>query len=53
MDYTPKRRRTLKPEVNALLETYPLDLQLYKVPPKGLVTLLEFQDFALERQKGT
>ncbi|XP_008207104.1 DNA primase large subunit isoform X1 [Nasonia vitripennis] len=51
MDYTPKRRRTHKPEKSALLEAYPHDLQLYKVPPIGQISLVEFQDLALERQK--
>lgn len=53
MDYTPKRRRTtVKPEISALQEAYPHDLNLYKVPPVGQISLLEFQDLAMERQKG-
>lgn len=52
MDYTPKRKRANKPEKSALLEAYPHDLQLYKVPPIGQISLVEFQDLALERQKG-
>ena len=54
MDYnTPKRRRTIKTEKNVLQEAYPHDMQLYKVPPTGLISLAEFQDLALERQKGS
>jgi DNA primase large subunit len=52
MDYIPKEKRTIKPELNILQETYPHDLQLYKVPPTGEISLIEFQDLALERQKG-
>ncbi|XP_023244902.1 DNA primase large subunit isoform X2 [Copidosoma floridanum] len=51
MDFTPKRRKTEKQEKNALLEAYPHDLQMYKVPPTGQMTLIEFQDLAFERQK--
>ncbi|KAL7299987.1 hypothetical protein TKK_0007302 [Trichogramma kaykai] len=53
MDFTPscKRRRTVKHEKNVLLELYPHDLQMYKVPPKGEIKLVEFQDLTLERQK--
>ena len=52
MEFTPKRRRTIKPEVSALQEAYPHDLQLYKVPPRGQISLVEFQELAIERQKG-
>ena len=52
MDYTPRRKRVIKSENSALLEAYPHDLQMYKVAPKGQVTLIEFQELALERQKG-
>lgn len=51
MDFTPKRKRVVKNENNALLETYPHDMQLYKIPPKGQLSLSEFEEFALERQK--
>lgn len=52
MDYTPKRRRVAtKQEVNPLFEAYPHDLQMYKIPPSGEISLVEFQDWAMERQK--
>ncbi|XP_011504634.1 PREDICTED: DNA primase large subunit-like [Ceratosolen solmsi marchali] len=51
MDYIPKEKFTVKPEISILKETYPHDVQLYKIPPTGEISLLEFQDYALERQK--
>lgn len=54
MDFTPstKRRRTAKPEVNPLRELYPHDLNTYRVPPKGDLLFVDFQNYAIERQKG-
>ncbi|KAJ8687034.1 hypothetical protein QAD02_022828 [Eretmocerus hayati] len=53
MDFsTPKRRKTeVKPEISALQKAYPHDLQLYKTPPTGQISLDEFQELAIERQK--
>lgn len=52
MEFTPKRRRVaVKQEANPLQETYPHDLNMYKVPPTGEIALVDFQDWALERQK--
>lgn len=33
-------------------ENYPCDLQFYKEPPSGNISLVEFQELGLERLKG-
>ncbi|XP_069674983.1 DNA primase large subunit [Periplaneta americana] len=53
MEYT---RRKLIPSVQSiqtgsLVELYPCDLQLYKVPPTSSISLADFEDLALERLK--
>ncbi|XP_058809183.1 DNA primase large subunit-like isoform X2 [Phymastichus coffea] len=51
MDFTPKRSRIAKLEVNPLREQYPHDLNTYQVPPKGDLLFVDFQNYAIERQK--
>lgn len=49
MDLNIKRKSTKAPVSGSLVETYPHDLQMYKVPPLQNVTLQEFETLALER----
>lgn len=49
MDLNIKRKSTKAPVSGSLLETYPHDLQMYKVPPTENITLQEFETLALER----
>lgn len=49
MDLKIKRKSTKTPITGSLVETYPHDLQMYKVPPIEDITLKEFETLALER----
>lgn len=49
MDLNIKRKSTKAPVTGSLVEAYPHDLQMYKVPPTENVTLQEFETLALER----
>lgn len=49
MDLKIKRKSTKTPVTGSLVETYPHDLQMYKVPPIDDITLKEFETLALER----
>ncbi|KAJ2944582.1 hypothetical protein O0L34_g3933 [Tuta absoluta] len=49
MDLQIKRKSTKAPVSGSLVETYPHDLQMYKVPPTENISLQEFETLALER----
>lgn len=49
MDFKIKRKSTKSAVVEGLLEMYPHDLQMYKIPPVGDLSLQEFETLALER----
>lgn len=50
MDFTGvRRRKPLKLFSDSLIDLYPHDLQLYRIPPSNEITLSEFEDLALER----
>lgn len=49
MDLQIKRKSVKAPLTGSLVETYPHDLQMYKVPPIEKVSLQEFETLALER----
>ncbi|CAK1549698.1 unnamed protein product [Leptosia nina] len=49
MDFKIKRKSTKTAVVGGLLESYPHDLQLYKIPPIEDIALKEFETLALER----
>ncbi|CAH3839921.1 unnamed protein product [Pieris brassicae] len=49
MDFKIKRKSTKSVIAGGLLETYPHDLQMYKLPPVGDISLQEFETLALER----
>ena len=52
MEYSRKRRAvssTQSVQTGSLVEMYPVDLQLYKVPPTSSISLVEFEDLAQER----
>ncbi|KAM3962800.1 LOW QUALITY PROTEIN: DNA primase large subunit [Aphomia sociella] len=49
MDLNIKRRSTKVLVTGSLAETYPHDLQLYKIPPTENISLQEFETLALER----
>ncbi|XP_059059366.1 DNA primase large subunit [Achroia grisella] len=49
MDLNIKRRSTKTPTTGSLVENYPHDLQLYKIPPIDNISLQEFETLALER----
>ena len=53
MDYfsIQSKRRKLKARVTDDL-IYNCDLQIYKEPPSGKISLMEFQELGLERLKG-
>jgi len=54
MEYSRKRRAvssTQSVQTGSLVEMYPIDLQLYKVPPISSISLGEFEDLAQERLK--
>lgn len=49
MDLKIKRKSTKTPIAESLVDSYPHDLQTYKVPPTENISLLEFETLALER----
>ncbi|CAG9784594.1 unnamed protein product [Diatraea saccharalis] len=49
MDLNIKRKSTKTVITGSLLETYPHDLQMYKIPPTEEIPLQEFETLALER----
>ncbi|XP_052757862.1 DNA primase large subunit [Galleria mellonella] len=49
MNLNIKRRSTKSLTTGSLIETYPHDLQLYKIPPIDNISLQEFESLALER----
>lgn len=49
MDFTKKRRIQVNTE---LFEKYPHDLQMYTDPPDMQITLVEFEELAIERLRG-
>ncbi|KOB78154.1 DNA primase large subunit [Operophtera brumata] len=49
MDLNIKRKSTKTPFTGSLVDAYPHDLQMYKIPPTENVTLQEFETLALER----
>ena len=49
MDLNIKRKSTKTAVTGSLVETYPHDLQMYKVPPNQKLSLKEFETLALER----
>lgn len=49
MDLQIKRKSTKTPLTGSLVETYPHDLQMYKIPPTENISLQEFETLALER----
>ncbi|XP_053608667.1 DNA primase large subunit-like isoform X2 [Plodia interpunctella] len=49
MDFSIKRKITKTPVTGSLVETYPHDLQMYKIPPIEDIKLQEFETLALER----
>ncbi|KAF3430233.1 hypothetical protein E2986_05477 [Frieseomelitta varia] len=49
MEYTKKRRLTIKPKNNGLEDIYQHDLQMYDFPPRGELLLTEFEQLAKER----
>lgn len=51
MDFNIKRKPTRTPITGSLVESYPHDLQLYKVPPVDNIRLQEFETIALDRLK--
>ena len=53
MEYTTRKRYTVKQQDNVLLELYPHDIQFYNKKPTGEVSLKDFQDLGLERKQGT
>lgn len=50
MDF--RRRRIVKTETKVVSDLYPHDLQLYKIPPVGEISLEEFDELAVERLQG-
>lgn len=50
MDF--RRKKIIKREIGGLAELYPHDLQFYKVPPIGNLSLSEFEQLAMDRLKG-
>lgn len=50
MDF--RRKRIVKSEPKVISEVYPHDLQLYKIPPVGEISLEEFENLAIERLQG-
>lgn len=50
MDF--RRKKVIKREIGGLSELYPHDLQLYKIPPMGNISLTEFEQLAMDRLKG-
>lgn len=51
MDFTIKRRNIKPTHTGSLVELYPHDLQLYRIPPINNITLQEFEELAIERLK--
>lgn len=51
MDIKVKRRTVKAVVAGSLAETYPHDLQMYRVPPIGNISLSEFESLAIERLK--
>lgn len=49
MDLNIRRKSTKTPITGSLVETYPHDLQMYKIPPTEDINLKEFETLALER----
>ncbi|KAL4715213.1 hypothetical protein ACJJTC_012260 [Scirpophaga incertulas] len=49
MDFNIKRKSTKIVVTGSMVESYPHDLQMYKIPPIEHVTLQEFETLALER----
>lgn len=49
MELNIRRKSTKVPLTGSLVESYPHDLQLYKIPPTEDITLQEFETLALER----
>ncbi|KAL0894560.1 hypothetical protein ABMA27_013132 [Loxostege sticticalis] len=49
MDLNIRRKSTRAPVTGSLIETYPHDLQMYKIPPTENISLQEFETLALER----
>ncbi|GFG28496.1 hypothetical protein Cfor_07341 [Coptotermes formosanus] len=52
MEYSRRRKSvpsTQSVQTGSLVEMYPIDLQLYKVPPISSISLAEFEDLAQER----
>ena len=49
MEYTKRRRLTVKPKSNGLEDIYQHDLQMYDFPPRGELLLTEFEQLAKER----
>lgn len=52
MNFDRRKKKTVKPEVGSLSELYPHDLQMYRLPPLGDITLMEFDQMAMDRLKG-
>ncbi|XP_072937346.1 DNA primase large subunit [Epargyreus clarus] len=51
MDFKIKRKSTKPSENLSLIEGYPHDLQMYKVPPVKDISLIEFENVTLDRLK--
>ncbi|CAG9567417.1 unnamed protein product [Danaus chrysippus] len=49
MDFKIKRKSTKTIVTGSLVDTYPIDLQFYKIPPTENISLQEFETLALER----
>lgn len=49
MDLNIRRKSTKTPVTGSLVERYPHDLQMYKIPPTEEINLKEFETLALER----
>nr|XP_021182779.2 DNA primase large subunit [Helicoverpa armigera]XP_049708033.1 DNA primase large subunit-like [Helicoverpa armigera] len=49
MDLNIRRKSTKLQLTSSLVETYPHDLQMYKIPPTENITLQEFETLSLER----